>query len=198
MGDLLTILVFDRDPLRAAVIEAGLREAGHRQVRVVTETQGLMRVIADAEPDVIVFDLQAPDRDQAEHFFAISRHARRPVAMFVDHAEGEMMEAAIAAGVSAYVVDGLRQDRVKPILDMAIARYRAFEKMRDELEATRRKLDESRFIGRAKAMIMKKRGVDEDEAHRLLRRAAMARGRRLGELAQAMVEAATVLEGEEE
>ncbi len=193
----LCILVLDENNLRSSIIEAGLREAGHGRVHIVTQMQGLVRRIAEIEPDVIVIDLSNPNRDQLEHLLQMSRAVRKPVAMFVDQSDRDMMEQAIDAGVSAYVVDGLRQDRVKPILDMAIARFNAYSRLRAELEDTRQALEDRKTIDRAKALLMKKRGMSEDEAHHLLRRSAMQQCRRMGEVARALLASAELLLGDE-
>jgi response regulator NasT len=120
-----SVLVIDDNSVRAAIIEAGLREAGHDRVTVVTDVAGIAARIAALEPDVIVIDLENPNRDMLENMFQLSRAVKRPIAMFVDRADTDSIERAIDAGVSAYVVDGLRRERVKPILDMAISRFNA-------------------------------------------------------------------------
>src|SRR5690606_21074399 len=120
MADTLSILVIDDNAIRASIIEAGLREAGHAAVQVITDIDGVARRIGEIAPDVVIVDLENPNRDVLEHFFAISRSLKRPIAMFVDKSDPSEIEAAVEAGVSAYVVDGLRKDRIKPILDMAI------------------------------------------------------------------------------
>ena len=126
--------------------------------------------------------------------FQLSRSVKRPIAMFVDRSDKGMIEAAIDAGVSAYVVDGLRQERVKPILDMAISRFNAFSRMARELEEARSELEGRKVIDRAKGILMKSRGISEDEAYRLLRKTAMSQNRKIAEIAQSLVLAAGLLE----
>jgi CheY-like chemotaxis protein len=116
----LAILIVDENRARASIIEEGLLEAGHHRVHVVKEMTGLVREIEAFKPDVIVVDLENPNRDRLEQFFQVTRTVQRPIAMFVDRSDAASMESAIAAGVSAYIVDGLKKERVKPILDMAI------------------------------------------------------------------------------
>lgn len=193
----LCILVLDENAVRAAIIEAGLREAGHKRVHMFSDMHGLVRRISEIAPDVIVIDLSNPNRDQLEHLLQMSRVVQKPIAMFVDQSDREMMEQAIAAGVSAYVVDGLRQDRIKPILDMAIARFNAFSRLKAELDDTKQALEERKLIDRAKSLLMKTRGLSEDEAHHLLRRTAMTQSRRMGEVARALVASAELLLGDE-
>ena len=133
----LAILVIDENRIRASIIEAGLRETGHDRVTVVHDINGVARTIAEINPDVIVIDLENPNRDVLENMFQLSRAVKRPIAMFVDRSDRASIEAAVEAGVSAYVVDGLKQERVKPILDMAISRFNAFSRLTRELEAAR-------------------------------------------------------------
>ncbi|MBO0664420.1 ANTAR domain-containing protein [Jiella sp. MQZ9-1] len=189
----LSILIFDENQVRAAIIEAGLREAGHATVATVTEIRGLVRQIEVLQPDVIVVDLENPNRDQLEHFFQVSRSVRKPVAMFVDRSDSEAIRAAVEAGVSAYVVDGLKKERVKPILDMAVSRFNAVSRLSRELADARSELAERKVIERAKGILMKAKGLDEEEAYKLLRRSAMNESRRIGDVAASLVSAYSLL-----
>lgn len=189
----LSILVIDDNRIRASIIEQGLRDAGHDKVIVLDQMEGLVRKITDIEPDVIVIDLENPNRDQLEHIFQVSRAVRRPIAMFVDKADAGSIEAAVDAGVSAYVVDGLKRERVKPIMDMAISRFRAFARLNQELEDARTELAERKVVDRAKGILMKSKGISEDEAYRLLRRTAMNQSRKIGDVAQSLVIASGLL-----
>jgi two-component system, response regulator / RNA-binding antiterminator len=189
----LKILVIDENALRASVIEAGLREAGHHDVTVLLEVHGAARQIERVQPDVIVIDLQNPNRDMLESMFQLSRSVKRPIAMFVDRSEPGAIERAVDAGVSAYVVDGLRQERIKPILDMSISRFNAFARMQRELDEAKSELEGRKMIDRAKSILMKSRGLSEDEAYKLLRKTAMNQNRKIGEIAQSLVMAAGLL-----
>ncbi len=193
-NDGLRILVIDDNRLRASVIEDGLREAGYRHLTVVTETDALLRSIVDSDPDMIFIDLGNPNRDSLEAAFAVSRVVRRPIAMFVDHSDMAAMTASIDAGVSAYIVDGLRKERVKPILDLAIARFNAFSRLQRELEETRSALAERKIIERAKGILMRNKGVSEQDAYDLLRKSAMRQNRKLAEVAEGLTLAAGLLE----
>lgn len=189
----LSILVIDENRARAAIIEAGLREAGHERVTLVHSMAGIARRIEEAAPDVIVIDLENPGRDMLEDMFQLSRAVRRPVAMFVDRSDSASIAAAVEAGVSAYVVDGLRQDRVKPILDMAVSRFNAFARLTRELQEARDELEGRKVVDRAKRLLMARRGLSEEEAYALLRRTAMNRNRRIVEIAQSLLTAADLL-----
>lgn len=189
----LRILLVDQNIMRASVLEEGLREAGCLNVTVVRDMQNLLKRIVEVDPDVIFIDLENPNRDVLEQMFQVSRVVRRPVAMFVDRSDTEMIRAAVDAGVSAYVVDGLRKERVKSILDMAVSRFQAFNGMREELDRTKQALEERKAVERAKGILMKERGITEDAAYTLLRKVAMNENRRVGEIAQSIVTAAGLL-----
>ncbi|MEO9337565.1 ANTAR domain-containing response regulator [Mesorhizobium sp. SB112] len=189
----LTILVIDENRIRASIIEAGLREAGHDRVTIVHDVSGIARRIAEIEPDVIFIDLENPNRDMLENMFQLTRAVKRPIAMFVDRSDRASIEAAVEAGVSAYIIDGLRQERVKPILDMAISRFNAFSRMARELEEARSELENRKVIDRAKGILMKSRGLSEDAAYTLLRTTAMNQNRKISEIAQSLVTAADLL-----
>jgi response regulator NasT len=190
----LHILVIDANAIRASIIEQGLREAGHSHVTVLTEIDRLLKRIVDIDPDVIFIDLEDPNRDMLEHMFQVSRVVTRPVAMFVDKSDQSSIEAAIDAGVSAYVVDGLRKDRVKPILDMAVSRFRAFDRMRRDLAEARSQLAERKVIDRAKSILIRTRRISEDEAYQLLRKQAMNTNRRIAQVAESLIVAAGLLD----
>jgi two-component system, response regulator / RNA-binding antiterminator len=189
----LIILVIDESVERAQLIDRALRDAGHHHVVVVSQLTALVRQIEEIAPDVIVMDLGNPNRDFLEHMFRVSKAVQKPVAMFVDQSSEQSMLEAVEAGVSAYVVDGLKQERVKPILDLAIMRFRAFEKLRRERDEALQALDERKSIDQAKGIIMRNNGVDEAEAHAVLRKAAMDQGRRIGQIADAVVQASAIL-----
>lgn len=189
----LNVLVIDENRIRASIIEEGLREAGHENVTVIHEVQGVARIIETTEPDVIVIDLENPNRDMMEHLFQLTRTVARPIAMFVDRSDTASIEAAVEAGVSAYIVDGLKKERVKPILDMAVSRFNAFSKLQRELAEAKSALEERKVVERAKGILMKMRGLSEEEAFALLRQTAMNEKKKLSEIAQSVVTAAGLL-----
>jgi two-component system, response regulator / RNA-binding antiterminator len=189
----LRVLIVDQNLIRASILEDGLREAGYRDLIVVRDMQNLLRRIVDEEPDVILIDLENPNRDVLEQMFQVSRLVRKPVAMFVDQSDRSAIEAAIDAGVGAYVVDGLRKERVQAIVDTAISRFQSFEKLRNELDETRQQLADRKLIDRAKGILMKQRGFDEVRAYELLRKAAMDGNMRIAQVAQSVITAAELL-----
>jgi len=190
----LKILVIDENPIRRAILDAGLRDAGFSNITLLGDTLGLLERIYAVDPDVIIIDLQNPSRDVLEQMFQVSRIVRRPIAMFVDQSDRATIEKAIDAGVSAYIVDGLKRERVRAILDMTISRFGAFERLRAELEETKSALKERKVIERAKGILMKNRGLDEEAAYHLLRRTAMSKGKRIGDIAESLVSAIDLLE----
>jgi two-component system, response regulator / RNA-binding antiterminator len=189
----LRILLVDQNVARASILEEGLREAGCVNVTVVRDMQNLLRRIVDEDPDVIFIDLENPNRDVLEQMFQVSRCVRRPVAMFVDRSDTDMIKAAVESGVGAYIVDGLRKERVKAVLDMAVSRFNAFRQLHDELDRAKQELEDRKVIERAKGILMKERSLSEEAAYGLLRKAAMNENRRLAEVAHSVVTAARLL-----
>ncbi len=193
MARKLHIAVVEKNDERAHTISNGLRDAGDFDITIVNDSIGLSRKLAEMAPDVVLIALDDPSRDTLEDLTAASSPNQRPVAMFVDKSDSATMRAAIDAGVSAYVVDGLRQDRIKPILEAAIARFHNFARLRAELTATKVALTERKTIDRAKGLLMKARGISEEEAYALLRKSAMDQGKRLADVAESLVTAAGLL-----
>ena len=189
----LRVLIVDQNLIRASILEEGLREAGYRDVIVVRDMQNLLRRIADEAPDVILIDLENPNRDVLEQMCQVSRIVSRPVAMFVDNSDAGMIESAIEAGVGAYVVDGLRKERVKAIVETTISRFRAFSRLRTELDETRQQLADRKIIDRAKGILMRERQIDEEQAYQLMRRTAMSENLRLAEVARSVITAQGLL-----
>jgi response regulator NasT len=198
-GRPLRILIVGDAAARAAILEDGVREA-HTDAADVTVVHaggpaGLLPRIAAADPDVILLDLGDPDRDLLEATLQVSRQVRRPIAIFVDQSDSAAAQAAMDAGVSAYIVDGLRKERVKAILDVTISRFRALDRLRSELDAAKAALEDRKIIDQAKAILMRQRDLSEEDAYRLLRRTAMSQNRKVGELARSLVAAAMLLDG---
>jgi response regulator NasT len=191
----LRIVIVDDSGLRATVLEQGLREAGYEDIHLVPPQGAFVARIERIGPDVVLMDLGIPSRDTLEEMLTVSRALARPIAMFVDQSDEEMIGAAIDAGVSAYVVDGMRKDRVKPVLNLAIRRFQAFARMQAELDEARTALAERKTIDRAKAILMQNRGLSEPDAYALLRSTAMNQGRRIAQVAEALITASSLLGG---
>ena len=187
------IVIVDESPIRAAILQEGLREAGYTEVVHISEMQSLLARIYALDPDIILIDLENPSRDSLEQMFQMSRAVRRPIAMFVDQSDAASIQASVDAGVSAYIVDGLKKERIKPILDLCVSRFNAFSKLQDELARTKSALEERKVIDRAKGILMKMKGLTEDEAYVLLRSTAMREKKKISEIAQSILTASELL-----
>ncbi|UWQ17441.1 ANTAR domain-containing response regulator [Jannaschia sp. M317] len=193
MQNSLCILVVEADADKARQIIDALCEAGMTDVHALAHPGGLERAIKQISPDIVLIDLANPDRDTLEHLSLVSDPKARAVAMFVDQTDDELTRAALNAGVSAYVVDGLKMNRIKPVLETAIARFQLMRQMQSELDAAKRALHDRKTIDRAKGILMRQRGCSEEEAYGLLRKTAMDQGRKVIDVAQALVTAADLL-----
>ncbi|MCK1653874.1 ANTAR domain-containing protein [Bradyrhizobium sp. 149] len=187
------IVIVDESPIRAAILEEGLRESGFTQIVHIREMQSLLARIYAVDPDIILIDLENPSRDVLEAMFQVSRAVKRPIAMFVDQSDSSSIQASVEAGVSAYIVDGLRKERIKPILDLCVSRFNAFAKLQEELERTKSQLEDRKVIEKAKGILMKVKGLNEDEAYVLLRSTAMREKKKIGEIAQSIITASEML-----
>ncbi len=189
----LKILVIDADPIRRAILDAGLREAGFVNVTLLAQTTGLLDQVYRLDPDVILIDLENPSRDVLEQMFQVSRIVRRPIAMFVDQSDRSTTEAAVDAGVSAYIVGGLQKERIKGILELCISRFNAVARLQGELDRAKDALESRKIIDRAKGILMQAKGLPEQEAYALLRKTAMNEKRKIADVAQAVITAAELL-----
>lgn len=191
----MRIAVIDNSPARAAVIEEGLREAGLTDLHIFLERHGLAAKLEACSPDVVLMNLENPSRDMLEETFTLSRALSRPIAMFVDQSDESAIAEAVDAGISAYVVDGLRKERIKPVLDLAVRRFQAFNRLQNELAEARSQLAERKNIDQAKLILMKKRNISEPEAYKLLRSHAMQTNRRVAQVAESIITAESLLGG---
>lgn len=191
----MRIVIVDDSGARASILEDGLREAGYDDIHLIAPSGAFVVRIERMAPDVVLMNLGSPSRDTLEEMLVVSRALARPIAMFVDQSDDAMIGAAIDAGVSAYVVDGLRKERVKPIIELAVRRYRAFSQIQEELVDARTQLADRKTIDRAKAILMASRGISEPDAYALLRSTAMNQGRKIGEVAAALITASELLGG---
>lgn len=189
----LRILLVDDDTQRGAMLERTLADAGHRIVARASGTDDLLERVRAHRPDMIIVDVSSPNRDMLEQMRHVSREQARPIVMFVDGTDETMAVEAVRAGVTSYVVDGLSAARVKPIMDVAIARFRAIQELRDELDKARASLVGRKFVERAKGILMAQRNCNEDEAYRALRKLAMDKGKRLSEIAEQVIAVSDLL-----
>ncbi|ABM94355.1 ANTAR domain-containing protein [Methylibium sp. Pch-M] len=178
---------------RSRSLRIGLLANGYNIVAVLPIDAFLPERIAQIQPDMIVVDAQSQARDTLEHVVMSTRDERRPIVLFTDDADTSHVGAAIAAGVTAYVVAGLAPERIKPVLDVALARFQHEEALRRELADARTQLSDRKLIDRAKGLLMSRQQLSEDEAYARLRKTAMDRGLRVAEVAQRLIDVADML-----
>jgi response regulator NasT len=193
----MKIAVIDESASRASVIREGLAQLADCEIFLLTDRHGLLANLAGIAPDVVLIDLGNPSRDVLEEYFAVTRALSRPIAMFVDRSDEEAIGASIDAGVSVYVVDGLAASRIRPVVDLAVRRFGAFSRLQADLDRAQGQLAEREAVDRAKRMLMNSRGLSEPDAYAELRRTAMQSGRRISQIADAIITAHDLLkEGE--
>lgn len=186
--DPLRILLIDKDPERASQVCAALRHEGHEVIRQRPDATGLTAAVARDQPDMVIIDMDSPDRDTLENMSTLNTHAPRPIVFFADQpGDRATIHAAVKAGVSAYVVDGIHPERVRSIIDSAVAQFESFQALRTELEQTRSALEDRKIIERAKGLIMQHEGCDEETAYRMLRSSAMEHSERLAVMAERVI-----------
>lgn len=191
-GRVLRILLVrdphDADPLNVETIRGGLVSAGFTEIQIVDADLRLPDVITATQPDMLIIASESAARDTIEHVCVSTQHAPRPIVLFTDNDDSQRIKAALTAGITAYIVDGLRAERVKTVLDVAYTRFELDQQLRAELDATRLKLAERKVVERAKGLLMQARGLSEDEAYKRLRSMAMERGLKLVDAAQRVID----------
>jgi response regulator NasT len=183
----LRIMLVDEDDERGAVLQEALAEAGYRVVARLRNEENLAVAVREYKPDMVIIDMEAPGRDTLEQMREVSRDNPKPIVLFSNNRDSEYIRQAVRAGVSAYVVDGLSRDRILPIVEVAMARFSEFQVLRRELEDTRARLADRKLVEKAKGLLMKHRGLSEDEAYQSLRKTAMARNQRIVDVARMLL-----------
>jgi two-component system, response regulator / RNA-binding antiterminator len=178
---------------RSRLLRISLLENGYNIVAVLPTDTFLGERINQLQPDMIVVDAESAARDALEHVVMATRDARRPIVLFTNDEDTTHVKDAVAAGVSAYIVAGLAPERIRPILDVAMARFQHEQELRRELADAKSQLQERKVIDRAKGLLMKRQGLSEQDAYEKLRKTAMDRGLKLGEVAQRMLDVADLL-----
>jgi response regulator NasT len=186
---MMRIAIVDESAARASIIREGLATQPDCEIFVLTERRGLVARIGEIAPDIVLMDLGNPSRDVLEEYFAVSRVLDRPIAMFVDESDNESIAASVEAGVSSYVVDGLSANRIRPIVDLAVMRFNAFARLQRDLADAKGKLAERETIDKAKRVLMDSRGLPEAQAYAEMRKAAMNQGKRIVDIAEAILTA---------
>jgi two-component system, response regulator / RNA-binding antiterminator len=191
----LKVLLVDEEPGRAAILERALLDAGYVLVSRLSSADRLAEHVAISQPDIVIVDIDSPDRDCLENMAVLSRSNPKPVIMFSDEDDEDTIAGAIKAGVSAYVADGMNPERVRPIVQVAVARFREFQALKNELQKTRDQLADRKLIDKAKGLLMKHRNFSEDEAYHAMRKLAMERNQRLVDTARNVIEVFEMLGG---
>ncbi len=184
---MMKVLVLDDDTERRTMLSHSLGAAGHEVIAPAVSVLHLMRLVKEFAPDVIIIDTQSPDRDTLEHICIVTRDAPRPIVMFAADPDSAKIKEAVTAGVSAYIVNGLSEERIQPILDVAIARFAQMQALRDELAAARTQLEDRKVIDRAKAILMRTRAMSEEQAYEALRKLAMDSSQRIVDVARQVI-----------
>lgn len=190
---MLRVLVIDESRSRAAEICAGLALAGHQVAAVLASVSDLSAQIESLRPDIILIETDSPSRDTLENLAVMNAAMPRPVIIFAQEGDPETIRAAVKAGVAAYVVDGLDAARIKPVIDVAVASFDEHQALRTELASATKKLSDRKLIERAKGMLMKSRGMDEEAAYVALRKLAMERAKPMAQVAQDLIDMAKYL-----
>jgi len=183
----LNVTIVDDDSGRSIILERALKDAGYEVVAILSSNDNLLLHIEEVQPDMIIVDLDSPSRDSLESMRIVTQHNPKPIVMFTNDTDDSMISEAINAGVSAYVVDGFNEKRIKPIMDVAIARFREFQALRNELKKTRNTLEERKIMDKAKGIIMDQRSCNEEEAYKILRKLSMENNKRIVEVAEQII-----------
>jgi response regulator NasT len=189
----MRVMLVDNEQGRSALLEQALKDAGYDVVARVSSENDLYAIVNQSQPDIIIVDMEVPDRDTLEHMRSINRNQPKPIVMFAEQDDSSMIDAAMKAGVSAYVVDGLDFKRIKPIINVAVARFREYLAMRKDLEEAKSQLADRKLVERAKGILMQRRGYSEEEAYKAMRKLAMDRNKRLAEIAESIIATADLL-----
>lgn len=191
----LKVLLVDEEPGRAAILERALLDAGYVLVSRLSSADRLAEHVAVSQPDIVIVDIDSPDRDCMENMAVLSRDNPKPVIMFSGEDDEDTIAQAIKAGVSAYVADGMNPERVRPIVQVAVARFREFQALKNELQKTRDQLADRKVIDKAKGLLMKHRNFNEEQAYHAMRKLAMERNQRLVDTARNVIEVFEMLDG---
>jgi len=185
----LNVLLIDDQPERISTLRQALDSLGHKVVSQLPSASGLSRHVEQSKPDIVIIDMDSPDRDTLESMAAMSQSHPRPIVFFAEQEQdSSKISAAINAGVSAYIADGVQADRVRPIIETAIAHFHSYQQLRGELERTKDKLNERKVVEKAKGLLMKQHRCDEEQAYTILRNLAMDRSQKLADVAANVIE----------
>ena len=187
------VMLVDGNAERSDSLKDELGATAGTEVICVDSSKDLMKQVRELSPDVIIIEMASPDRDTLESLRTVNRETPKPVVFFAEHSDHETTQSAINAGVSAYIVDGLSTSRLNSIMDVAIANFKAFQKLKIELEDTKLRLQDRKDVDKAKGILMQHRNLNEEEAYQLLRKMAMDRNMKIGDASRNFVAAMSLL-----
>lgn len=190
----LRVMLVDDDPVRASSVESSLQASGYEVMSVVSTSSALLYQIEQHRPDVVLIDLQVPGRDILESLAVVNEHNPTAMIMFSEDDDPDYIQQAFRAGVSTYQIEGLNPEKVKPIIDVALAQFRSFQSLKDELKSTQTQLADQKAISRAKALLIRQKKISEDQAHKMLTRMAMEHNLKLGDVANTVISTLSVAE----
>jgi response regulator NasT len=191
----LRIMLVDDDPVRAASVEEGLRACGYDVLSIISATAALLFQIEQHRPDVVLIDMKFPGRDILESLAVVNRHNPTPMVMFTEEDDPSYIQQAFHAGISTYLMEGINPAKVKPVIDVALAQFRSFQSLRNELIQTRNQLEAQKQLSRAKALLMKQKNLTEDAAHKMLLQMAMDNNLKIADVARMVVTTLSITEG---
>lgn len=190
---MLKVMIVDNDLERTTPLKQSLLDSGYKVIAHLKDTVNLDKACCELQPDIVIIDTESPSRDTLENICVMTMHEPRPIVMFTHDGDKEQIKQATRAGVSAYVVGSIPNERLRPVIDAAIARFDEFKLLREELNEANDKLNERKLIERAKGLLMKQRGLDEEQAYNMLRNMAMQRNMKIKDLANELMNAAKLL-----
>lgn len=193
-SQLLRVMLVDDDPVRAALVETSLSAAGIEVISIIATTSALLYQIEQLRPDVVLIDLQAPGRDILESLAVVNEHNPTAMVMFAGEDDPDYIEQAFRAGVSTYQLEGINPEKVKPVIDVALAQFRSFQTLKHKLKTTESELADQKSISRAKQLLIRYRGMEEHSAHQLLTRMAMENNLKLGDVARTVISTLQLME----
>ncbi|MBN2606005.1 ANTAR domain-containing response regulator [Hydrogenovibrio sp. JE_KL2] len=183
----IKVMLVDNDSGRSALLSQALLDHGYEVIARVEPGPSLLAKVAQIMPDMIVIDTESPDRDILESMYLLNEHNPLPVVMFADEDNETVIQEAIKSGVSGYIVKGVDMERVKPIMSVAIARFREYQALKDELKQTKSELEQNKLIDKAKRLLMQQKGVTEQEAYEAIRKRSMDSNQKLYEVAETII-----------
>lgn len=193
MNIALKIILVDENTGRSAILRRALQDKGHEVICRMDSSADLQNSNEMTHADVVIVNADIPDREVFVNLTDVNKTKPKPIIMFAEKSSSEMANSAIKSGVNAYIIDGLEENRVQPIIDVAIARFREFQALKDELDATRNQLSERKFVEKAKGLLMKHKNISEEESYQSLRKMAMDKNKRIADIAESIINAFEIL-----